>query len=340
MKYFSMFTGIGGFEVGIERAFYNVDAHIGTESKSQERSQGGERPVSKQGALFHLRNGSAALCVGYSEIDKSAIQTYERHFKHENYGDATTIDETKLPDFDLIVGGFPCQSFSIAGKRGGFNDTRGTLFFDIARILKHKRPRHLVLENVKGLLNHDGGKTFATILGVLTDLGYHVEWQLLNSKDFGVPQNRERIYIVGHLGNRCRKQIFPIINTARTYSQELSATTIDANYWKGIDNHGARTAIAIGTFRTHKDGEGFREMKSGVAPTLPARARNDGSGQAVIAYEDMTIRRLTPVECERLQGFPDGWTAGQSDTQRYKQCCNAVTTNTVQAVMEKLFSHE
>jgi DNA (cytosine-5)-methyltransferase 1 len=168
VRYFSMFSGIGGFELGIECA-----------------------------------TGAAGNCVGYSEIDRHAIKTYESHFGHTNYGDCTTIEPAGLPDFGLLVGGFPCQAFSVAGKRRGFEEARGTLFFDIARVLKDKRPGHFILENVKGLLSHDAGKTFGTILGVLSDLGYSVEWCVLNSKDFGVPQNRERVYIVGHFGGRC-----------------------------------------------------------------------------------------------------------------------------------------
>ena len=162
MKYFSMFSGIGGFEYGIQKATNNQWE-----------------------------------CVGYSEIDKYAIQVYSKHFPtHTNYGNATKINPTELPDFDILVGGFPCQSFSIAGKRKGFEDTRGTLFFEIARILKAKKPSTCLLENVKGLVNHNGGKTFATILSTLSELGYDVEWQVLNSKHFGVPQNRERVFII------------------------------------------------------------------------------------------------------------------------------------------------
>ena len=168
MKVFSMFSGIGGFELGLREA-------------------GIEHEV-----------------IGYSEIDKYAIQIYEKNFGKdiENYGDATTLDPERLPDFDLLVGGFPCQAFSVAGKQGGFTDTRGTLFFDIARVLDHKKPQYLVLENVRNLLAHDNGRTFQTILGVLTDMGYDVEWELLNSKNYSVPQNRERVYITGHLGAR------------------------------------------------------------------------------------------------------------------------------------------
>ena len=175
MKVFSTFTGIGGFEIGIKNAT--------------------KEPIE---------------IVGYSEIDKYAIQVYEKHFKGvQNYGDITKIDAEALPDFDCIVGGFPCQAFSIAGKRGGFNDTRGTLFFDLARILRAKQPRLFAFENVKGLLNHDGGRTFRTIIATIDELGYDCQWQLLNSKNFGVPQNRERVIIVGHLRGTPRPQVFP-----------------------------------------------------------------------------------------------------------------------------------
>jgi DNA (cytosine-5)-methyltransferase 1 len=308
IRYFSMFSGIGGFELGIERAAAKL--------------------------------GLTAECVGYSEIDKHAIKTYEEHFNHDNYGDATGINAADLPNFDLLVGGFPCQAFSIAGKRRGFEEARGTLFFDIARILKAKQPQNFILENVKGLLSHDGGRTVRTIIGTLTELGYGVEWQVLNSKNHGVPQNRERIYIVGHLGGPGERQVFPFtqesegnlreITRGRSASQRIYepflsptlnpgvtsggpelakfaivrnrrgedvgytqrdiATCLDANYAKGIDYHGARTGIA--------------HLISG----------------------DLSVRKLTPTECERLQGFPDGWSIG-ADTQRYKQCGNAVTVN-------------
>ena len=176
MKYFSMFSGIGGFELGIKDA---------TEDEWE--------------------------CVGYSEIDKYAIQTYEKNFKgHKNYGNATTIKPEDLPDFDMLCGGFPCQAFSIAGNRRGFEDTRGTLFFDIARILKVKRPSLVLLENVKGLLNHQAGKTFTKIIQTLDELGYETQWVVLNSKFHGVPQNRERVLIIGSLRGTGRKEILPL----------------------------------------------------------------------------------------------------------------------------------
>lgn len=168
-----MFAGIGGFRSGLER--------IG-------------------GFSF----------VGHCEIDKYANQAYTAIYQPKGeiyFNDARTIDPESLPDIDLICGGFPCQSFSIAGKRKGFDDTRGTLFFEIARIAAVKRPMFLMLENVPGLLSHDSGRTFATILGALDELGYDVAWQVLNSKDFGVPQSRQRVYIVGYLRDKCAGQI-------------------------------------------------------------------------------------------------------------------------------------
>jgi len=296
LRYLSLFSGIGGFEIAIQRAFNQQLTQI------EQDWQGRNRDINEVEHDVLPTSRATALCIGYSEIDKYAIKTYERHFKHDNYGDATKINPTELPDFDLLVGGFPCQAFSIAGKRKGFDDTRGTLFFDIARILAEKRPRHMVLENVKGLLSHDGGKTFQTILGVLSDLGYRVEWQVLNSKDFGVPQNRERIYFVGHLRGECSGQVFPITNTHRQATEP-------------VQGH--------------------------YTNTLTARYEGaQATGSYIIESElNAQIRRLTPLECERLQGFPDNWTAGESDTQRYKMCGNAVTVNTVEAVMEKLTQH-
>ena len=277
VRVFSMFSGIGGFELGIEQSDINTEL------------------------------------VGYAEIDKYAISIFEKQFTGvTNYGDATAITASNLPDFDLLVGGFPCQAFSIAGKQQGFSDTRGTLFFDIARICAEKRPRYLVLENVKGLLSHDGGQTFQTILRVLADLGYRVEWQVLNSKNFGVPQNRERVFIVGYLGERSGQEIFPLT----TYSH--SASVVALQQLNKAESQGNRIYDS-----------------SGLATTLASQA--GGLGAKTGLYQiDTQVRRLTPTECERLQGFPDGWTAGLSDTQRYKTLGNAVTVPVVTAVINQL----
>ena len=164
IRFFDAFSGIGGFRSGLE-------------------ASGGFE------------------CVGHCEIDKYANQAYNAIYQPKEgevfFEDATKINPYDIPDFDLLCGGFPCQTFSIAGKRAGFNDTRGTLFFEIARIIAVKRPKYLLLENVPGLLSHDQGWTYTTILGALSKLGYDAAWQNLNSKDFGVPQNRERVFVVG-----------------------------------------------------------------------------------------------------------------------------------------------
>lgn len=147
-------------------------------------------------------------CVGYSEIDKHAIKLYSAWYNDEcNFGDITKIEAEKLPDFELLAGGFPCQAFSVAGKRGGFNDTRGTIFFDFARIMKAKKPKFAIFENVKGLLNHDGGKTYETMLRTLDELGYNAQWGILNTRFHGLPQNRERVYIVANLRERSSTKI-------------------------------------------------------------------------------------------------------------------------------------
>lgn len=174
MKYLSLFSGIGGFEVGIHEHFPDAE------------------------------------CIGFSEIDKYAISIYQKHFPdHKLLGDITNVSTEEIENFDLLVGGFPCQAFSIAGKKLGFEDTRGTLFFEIVRILKDKKPKYFILENVKNLLSHEDGRTFSTVLEVLAEVGYDVEWCLPNSKFFGVPQNRERVFFIGSLRGERRWEIFP-----------------------------------------------------------------------------------------------------------------------------------
>lgn len=180
IRFFDMFSGIGGFRAGLEKA-------------------------------------SGFECVGHCEIDKHADAAYRAlHNVKESetyYSDAKTIDTDILPEFDLLCAGFPCQSFSIAGKRKGFSDPRGTMFFEIARVVRARRPAYLLLENVPGLLSHDKGRTYATILHTLCDLGYSCEWQVLNSKNFGVPQSRRRVYIIGYLNRKCAGKILPVRET-------------------------------------------------------------------------------------------------------------------------------
>lgn len=328
MRYFSTFSGIGGFELGIQQAYETLcNAHgseVGGGKADKERNKrqrfqpsarkdvgSTKRPVSERDNNI---SNKRPLCVGYSEIDKYAVQIYQHHFpEHKNYGDITKINAAELPDFDLLVGGFPCQSFSIAGKRKGFEDTRGTMFFEIARIIREKRPRFLLLENVKGLLSHDQGATFFTIITTLDELGYDLQWQVLNSKNFGVPQNRERVFIVGHLRGTSRPQVFPLNGTSKN----------DINT-RGLyeGNKGRVSQSEEGQEKIEYTRDTYNE-KIGESPL------HERSSQT-------SIRRLTPKECERLQGFPDGWTDGVSDTQRYKTLGNAVTVNVIRDIMMKI----
>ena len=197
MKFLDLFAGIGGFRLGMESAGHE--------------------------------------CVGFCEIDKFARKSYKAI--HNMEGEIELHDITRVSNesvrrigsVDVICGGFPCQAFSIAGNRRGFEDTRGTLFFEIARFASILRPKYLFLENVKGLLNHDGGATFETILGALDELGYNVEWQVLNSKDFGVPQNRERVFIIGHLRGECTKGVFPLGGEGQKFDSEQLEIDIVGN---------------------------------------------------------------------------------------------------------------
>ena len=304
MKYFSMFSGIGGFELGIQRAY---NARI----KTREIPKNDVELLSSSSGTNGIGGQQCALCIGFSEVDKYAIQIYKKHFpEHKEYGDVSKIEWNNVEDFELLVGGFPCQAFSIAGKRGGFMDTRGTLFFEIARATQEKQPRLLLLENVKGILSHDKGRTFGTILNTLDELGYDLQWQVLNSKNFGVPQNRERVFIIGHLRGTCRPEVFPIGEIRQGTDEALS------------NKQRKQTRIRSDT------------------ASVDTRTGSTARGQHLIKESDVKIRRLTPTECERLQGFPDGWTEEISDTQRYKCLGNAVTVNVIEAIMEKLLNRE
>jgi len=540
MKYLSLFSGIGGFELGINNAYENTKIRLIQQEASEPRDS---RDIESRGDY------TKPDCIGFSEIDKYATEVYQKHFpKHKALGDITKFEWDKLDDFDLLVGGFPCQAFSIAGKRKGFEDTRGTLFFDIAKGLKIKQPSFVVLENVKGLMSHDKGKTLETILESLQELGYYVNIEVYNSKDFGVPQNRERIifickhiktiikdgenlnlntsrviieqylfqillnnlvevkklqevkskdwvlawllwkeinqtlnltdqkenikggtwtpteedklksveslwqsidillnknlvenskdqskfttlteikqiieskiytfsqmqrvillltghlrnshenswkemlsnlivikentkyarinykkeeivitetgnayltkdiqkngqhFIIGHLRGTSRPEVFPFgeanneiernttinqINNPkhsndRVYSDDGLSPTL--NTMQG----GNRQPFIVGGLQGHQT-----PRKDNVSPCLTSAMGTGGGQTPVLWSEDIKIRRLTPLECERLQGFPDGWTdvCDTSDSQRYKMCGNAVTVNVIKDIMEKL----
>jgi len=301
MKFFDLFAGIGGFRVGLE-------AH------------GHE-------------------CIGSCEIDKYARKIYARNFGHEpKYKDVRELDPKDLPEFDILCAGFPCQSFSIVGNRKGFEDKRGNLFFEITRLAKEKRPSILLLENVKGLLSHEKGKTFRIILQELDELGYDVEWQLLNSKYF-VPQSRERIYIIGHLRGSGSRKILPLGKVSKRndksrkelYAKDECSSTLTATYWKGYG--GGRPMIKEDkkvqmTYRSNTNSN----MKERVQDRDETWTLTSNSNDFTIT-DDHRVRKLTPIECERLQGFADDWTKGISDTQRWKCLGNAVTTDVVEYIV-------
>jgi len=404
MRFLDLFSGIGGFRLGLEMAGHE--------------------------------------CVGHVEIDKYANQSYraihkpkEREFFHE---DITTITDESIRELrdrgiDIIAGGFPCQAFSIAGKRAGFEDTRGTLFFNIARIAKEIKPKYLFLENVKGLLNHDRGDTFEVILRSLDEIGYDAEWQVLNSKHFGVPQNRERVFIIGHLRGGSTRKVFPIGSeyeeadglqgqhigtiTTRTGNSGTVGTYIveGERVSQEIEKkHNRKVAIPVLTpDRAEKRQNGRRFKEDGdpmftltaqdrhgvmikeatkqkdnllldqryidgmsdehsfakkkaqemlnekgelperfnpynsqeveeVSPTLTANCdRSTNSSTVLMKQPNFRIRKLTPKECWRLQGFPD-WAferakaVGVSDSQLYKQAGNSVTVTVVYEIAKRL----
>ena len=387
MKFLDLFAGIGGFRLGMESAGHE--------------------------------------CVGFCEIDKYARASYKAI--HNTEGEIELHDITRVTDesirrfgsVDVICGGFPCQAFSIAGHRRGFEDTRGTLFFEICRFASVLRPKYLFLENVRGLLNHDGGATFETIIRTLDELGYDVEWQVLNSKNFGVPQNRERVFIIGHLRGERTRNVFPISGESQSissqsvvkignvtpsgngmngevYQADGLAPTLTTNKGEGQkiaipmftltaqDKHGILIAGKLPgnhdqnsrvydtdglapTLSTMQDGgqepkirvkeatsKGYAEAEIGDSVNLShpnsktrrgrvgkqvANTLLTGESQGVIE-PDFRIRKLTPRECWRLQGFPD-WVFDKaqevnSNSQLYKQAGNSVTVNVIAAIAKEL----
>ena len=409
IRFFDLFSGIGGFREGLHRA-------------------------------------GGFTCVGHCEADAYADHNYRVLFDTEGEwfcNDARNIETERMPDFDLLCAGFPCQAFSIAGRREGFADARGTLFFEVARLVADKRPAYFLLENVPGLLSHDKGRTFHTILSMLSELGYHVEWKVLNSKDFGVPQSRKRVYIVGYLDGRCAGKILPFPkangtaliqvhagkqgervyaeeglsctltsgaggmggktglyevgipikeNTRKGYKMAYEGDSIDLGY-PGINSRRGRVGHEIAHTLTTGNQQGtlhfvdisppplvtdvarclntrqdssihnHRGESSGVlveepprAVLTPTREKVRQNGRRMKEPEEPMftitatdrhgviyhgrIRRLTPRECLRLQGYRDGQISKMeketSDNQLYKQAGNGVTVNVIEAIGRNL----
>lgn len=303
IRFIELFAGIGGFRYGLEKANDTIIKR--TQQRIQQRSK--SNPTINEPLL----GAEQFNCVWSNEWDKYACQIYRKNYGEGELqeGDIRGIPAEVIPDHDMLTAGFPCQAFSIAGRREGFKDTRGTLFFEICRIAKIKKPYMLLLENVKGLLNHQKGETFRIILSTLSELGYDCEWQVHNSKNLGVPQNRERVFIIGYFREKGRGKIFPLQEDDRIFDEKDKPDRRPSQAKYSTTLRGAEM----------KADHTFIECK-GLTPKMRA-------GDTFI--KDGRIRKLTPIECERLQGFPDNWTEGLSDTQRYKCLGNAVTTNVI-----------
>jgi DNA (cytosine-5)-methyltransferase 1 len=272
-------------------------------------------------------------CVFSSDIDPYCQDSYEANFGHRPHGDITKVDEKDIPDHDILFAGFPCQPFSIIGQMQGFNDIRGTLFFDIVRIIKHKKPKAFVLENVKQLVGHDGGKTLKTIINTLQKkLGYHVQYAVLNALDYGLPQKRERVIIVGHRDPILFSYPSPI-RPFKPLSQILE---------KKVDKkHYASDYIVEKRKQKHKSAYKlsiWHENKAGNICSYPYSC----ALRAGASYNYLLVngeRRLTPREMFRLQGFPDSYKIVVNDGQARKQAGNAVPVNLVKAVILKLIPY-
>ena len=277
-------------------------------------------------------------CVFTSEFDKFAQLTYAANFGETPQGDITLISEKEIPNHDLLLAGFPCQAFSQAGLKKGFKETRGTLFFDIARILDYKKPKAFLLENVKGLRGHDKGKTFKTIIATLNELGYEtLESKVLNAKHFGLPQNRERIFIIG-FKKHVNFQFPEPLNTPTRLGNILQKRvkdkyTISDKMWAGHQLRKEKHA---------KKGYGFGysifDRDSEYSSTISARYYKDGS-EILIKQKGKNPRRLTPREASRLQGFPEDFVIPVSDAQAYKQFGNAVPVSLIREIAKQIVIH-
>jgi DNA (cytosine-5)-methyltransferase 1 len=300
IKFIDLFAGVGGFRIAFE---------------SQK-----------------------AQCVFSSEWDKFSQITYEANFGEKPEGDITLIDSKKIPSHDILTAGFPCQPFSNAGLKKGFEDTRGTLFYDVARIINDKKPSMVLLENVKGFVNHNKGRTLRVVLETLDELGYNTTYKVLNAKDFGVPQNRERIFIVGVNRKKLGKIGFEFPNplNKRTLLGQILEKNPDIKYT--ISNklwQGHKRRLKEHRLKGNGFGYGMFNEESTHTNTISARYYKDGS-EILINQGRRNPRMLTPREAARLQGFPEKFTIPVSDTQAYRQFGNSVAVPVVTEIAKKM----
>lgn len=319
MKFIDLFAGIGGFRQGFENAGFE--------------------------------------CVFSCEVDKHCREVYSNNFNEVPFGDIKDVNPHEIEDFDVLVAGFPCQPFSICGKKLGFEDTRGTLFFDVCQIIKVKQPKVVVLENVKHLIHHDRGNTLKVILASLRDLGYNVDYKILNAKNFGLPQHRERIFIIGTKGKEFNfsklKSKFPpklrdfldvegdfeILDTSEYTLIDCPRKQISGLLFVGYRNKGTwKTGVRPNTehlSRVHRQPNRIYSV-DGVHPTIPSQ---ETSGRFFIYIpEKEMVRKMTLKECYRVMGFPDEFKIYPSVGESYKQIGNSVCVPVVEAIAKEILN--
>lgn len=303
---------------------------------------------------FHIALSSNGFeCVFASEWDQKAANVYSDNFKLKPFGDITMIKETDIPPHDILCGGFPCQAFSISGKQKGFEDIRGTLFFDIIRIAKFHKPKVLFLENVKNLAKHDNGETLRIILKILDEIGYNVNYKILNASNYGLPQNRERVYFVCFRKDMdSSKFIFPTPTDKKTCLKdfleknpsinfiERNDISIYKNFDTQVDLFGnvdlPNKPVQIG--KVNKGGQGERIYHIlGHAITLSAYGGGVGA-KTGLYYIDGKVRKLTPRECARIQGFPDNFKISSKASESYKQFGNSVAINVLNEISKNIIN--
>jgi DNA (cytosine-5)-methyltransferase 1 len=320
MKFIDLFCGIGGFRIGFESADME--------------------------------------CVFSCDFDKNVQEVYESNYGEKPYSDITQLNPKDIPNFEILLAGFPCQPFSISGKKGGFNDTRGTLFFDVCRIIDERKPKVVVLENVKHLIHHDSKRTFGVILQTLKELGYNVTYRLLNAKDFGLPQNRERIFIVAALdgffdfdlmNNKISEPLKHFLDEEKNfeYLDPSEYTLLDDDIFRvqeksglifrGYRNkNGFKSGVRPGTLhlnRSHRQPNRIYSI-DGYHPTIPSQ---ESSGRFFIFNPDTKkVRKLSVSECYRIMGFPENFKRCSKLGHQYRQIGNSVSVNITKELSKQI----
>lgn len=298
-------------------------------------------------------------CVCSSEIDKYACRTYYNNFHDIPKGDVSKISRKDLPNFDILAGGFPCQPFSLGGLRKGFEDARGTLFFEVARLLHECKPKAFFLENVQGLVNHDNGKTILTIENILKSIGYTFQWRVMNAKDYGIPQNRSRWYCVGfrndlNIGFADELIKGELNDTAKVYQfpQKMDLTLkIDSLLDKNVDDSYKVSSIAMNNIHKYMDSYLVNHFSThpliayevrasrcsfrndGISPCLTAKMGTGGNNVPILVSEQ---RKLTERECLRIMGFPDWYDIDKNSSHSYKQLGNSVVVPIVSMLAKEI----